>query len=149
MRVHFARMRGAALAHEVEQQLRSLPPCRRPRTPIPGRHATDRARMHQRLDRSGDEAVDEEIVLFDRQLFVAALQVAGAITLDAMAKREVLRASGRANGIGLDEAHAIERRAERRGRKKAAADRVAPQSVERDGHAEMAERAGFEPALGY
>jgi len=60
--------------------------------------------MHEREDASRYEAVVDETVLVDRQARVAALEVAGAIAVDAVAQRQVLGARRRADRVGLDEA---------------------------------------------
>ena len=62
---------------------------------------------------------------------VETLEITGAITGDAMAQREILRARRRPDRVGLDEAERVERALQRRRREEAARDRKAPQVVER------------------
>lgn len=61
------------------------------------------ARMQQRQRLARQETVVEEEGLFDRQLRVMSLQVAGAIIFHAMSENQILRASGRAHWVGLYE----------------------------------------------
>ena len=85
-----ARVHGAALADELEQRL-ALPPS--------GGQYDDAGsrRVHQPLHRRGHEAVVDEDVLLDAERRVAAFEVAGAVALDAVAQRRILRARRRAN----------------------------------------------------
>ncbi len=103
VRIHVARMHLAAVAHELQHRLGALVRRRR-------QQARAFARVHQRRHAAADETVVDEEVLFDRQRRVEPLEVAGAIALDAMAQREVLRACRRADRIGLHEPEALERR---------------------------------------
>ena len=57
------------------------------------------ARMHQGQVLARQETVVDQAVLIDRQARVAAFQIAGAVVLDAVAQRQVLRA---APGRGSD-----------------------------------------------
>src|SRR6266487_6225535 len=132
MVVDLARVHGAALAHELEQELRPLLACRRPGSATFSGNAGVRARMHQCLDGPGDEAVGDEEVLFDVDHRIAAFEVAGTVVLDAMAQREVLRARRRPDWIGLHEAQPVEGALERRGREEAPGDGETPQIGERD-----------------
>jgi hypothetical protein len=72
MRVHLARVHGAALAHEGEQGFSLRPARLRPRS-----HAF--ARVHEIAGGARQEAVVDEEILLDRQRRVAALEVAGAV----------------------------------------------------------------------
>ena len=60
--------------------------------------------MHQRVHLVGDETVVDEEVFVNVERRVTALEVSGAIVLDAVAQRQVLRARRRADRVGLDEA---------------------------------------------
>ena len=77
--------------------------------------------MHQRLERAPHEPVVDEDLLFDRQLGVAAFQIAHPIATHPMTKRQILRPRGGANRIGLDESQAGDGVGER-GRLEQAAD---------------------------
>src|ERR1041385_7649503 len=79
------------------------------------------------------ETIIDEVSLLDRQARVAALQVARAIILDAVRENQILRASGRAHRVGLNEAQARDGSRQRRGFKKAARDRVAAKLLETRG----------------
>ena len=118
--VHLARMHDAALAHELEQRLRA------PLRDDAPRRLPD-ARVHQRLLLARQEAVVDEVVLLDRELRIAPLEVTGAIVLHAMAQRQVLRTRRRADRVGLHEAELVDRAPEGRGREQAARDGVAAQ----------------------
>ncbi len=63
-------------------------------------------RMQQGQGLARQEPVVDEEGLFDRQTRVAALQLAGAIALDALREDQILRASGRPHRVGLDKAQA-------------------------------------------
>src|SRR5690242_16264418 len=76
------------------------------------------------------EAVVDEEIFLDRQARITALEVTRAITGDAMAKREVLRAGRRADRVGLDEAQPRDRLHQRGRTKQGSRDRVAAQVVE-------------------
>ena len=102
MGVNLARMGFAAFAHESQQKLGLFSARRRPEA------AALRARMHQRLDRAGDEAIRDEIILRYVELCVAAFEVAGVVAVHTMAQDEVLRAGRRADGVGLDEAESLQ-----------------------------------------
>src|SRR5258707_14180220 len=99
-------MHRTTLAHELEQELRSLLACRVPRSQ-PG-YACKGTRMHQRLYRSRNETVDDEVILFDVQLRIQAFEVAGTVILDAVSQRQVLSSSGCADRICLDKAHPVQ-----------------------------------------
>ncbi len=100
MLLHLARMHGAALAHEG-QHLGGLALC----LGIPG--LAGLARVHQRQVPAGQKAVVDQAVLVDRQARVAAFQVAGAVVLDAVAQRQVLRPGRRADRVCLHKAQAL------------------------------------------
>ena len=93
--------------------------------------------MQQRQGLAGQETVVDEEGLFDRQARVAALQLAGAIVLNALRQDQILGASGRAHRVGLDEAQARNGPRQAGGLEKAARDRVA---------AKLPESGGFERA---
>ena len=124
LRVHFARVHGAALAHERQHRLGMRAACFGPRF-----HSAPR--VHQRLYGPRKEAVVEKVVFLDRQRRIQAFQVAGAVVAHAMAQGEILRARRCANGIGLHEAEPVQRSLKCGGREKAARDGEATQIVER------------------
>ena len=88
MRIHFARMRRAALTDEIQYRARLLPARGCPRL-------AGRARMHQLVMRARQEAVVDEEVLFQRQAGIPPFQVAGTIAGDAVAQGQVLCACRR------------------------------------------------------
>src|SRR6266567_6545150 len=130
--IDFPRMHRTALAHELEQELRSLLTCRVPGSQ-PG-YACHGTRMHQRLYRSRNETVDDEVILFDVQLHIQAFEVAGAVVLDAMTQRQVLGTSRCADRIGLDKAHPVQGTLQRGGLEETAGNCKPPQAVQRDRH---------------
>ena len=73
----------------------------------------------------------------------ATLQIAGAVVLDAMAQRQVLRACGGADRVGLHETQAHDGALQGRGFEQRAGDCIAPQRVEsRVRHAVIAAQTG-------
>jgi len=95
--VHLARVDNSVYTHEVEHGLRLLPTRLGPRL-------ARGAGMHQRVQRARHEAVVDEEVLLDRQLRIATLEITGTVVDDAVAKNQVLRSRGGADGIRLNEA---------------------------------------------
>jgi hypothetical protein len=101
-------MHYTALANELQQLEFVLVWTGRQWLATSGGNTYVRTRMHQRLQRSGHEAVIDEKVFLDAEGCIAAFEIAGMIILHAMAKDEILRASWGADGIGLDEGHTVE-----------------------------------------
>jgi hypothetical protein len=100
-------------------------------TPRPARPAVQAAaRVHQRLHVAGDETVVDEDVLVDVELLVSPLQIAGAIASDAVAQRQILRARGSPDRIGLHESEDLERPLERRRSEETPRDGVTSNSIE-------------------
>jgi hypothetical protein len=97
VRVGLARVDHAALAHEIQYRIRLAPTRLRSRLPR-------RARVHQRMQAARDEAVVDEEVFLDWELWIAAFEIAGAVVAGAVAEDQVLRACGGADGVGLEEA---------------------------------------------
>src|SRR5262249_10517558 len=93
------------------------------------------ARVHQRMERAGDESVVDEEVFLDAEVVVAALQIAGTIILDPVSQCQVLRARRRTNRVGLHEAQFLERQFERRRGEHRMADGEVPEMVEGNRHA--------------
>ena len=89
--------------------------------------------MQQRQSLARQETVVDEEGLFDRQARVAALQLAGAIVLNAMREDQILGAGGRAHRVGLDKAQARDGPLQAGGLEKAARDRVAAKLLETGG----------------
>lgn len=58
--------------------------------------------MHQFPDAAREVAVGVKVVFFNTQGAVTPVQVARMVVFDSMAKDQVLRPSGRANGIRLN-----------------------------------------------
>src|ERR1035438_71177 len=106
--VDFLRMHDAALAHEIQQEFGSLSARGRPWQAAFGRGAAIGTRMHVRLQSPGHETVVDKEIFVDAELCVATFEIAGAVILDAMTQDQVLSARWSANGIGLDETHAME-----------------------------------------
>jgi len=125
MTIHLAWVNCTSLAHELEEHMGALAAPRRPPRDQP-------ARVHQRFDGARHEAVVDEHIFVNAQRREAPLEVAGAVRLDAMAQRQVLRSRRRANRVGLDEAERIDGALQRGGTKQAAANGEAAQIVEGD-----------------
>ncbi|MGF6525068.1 hypothetical protein ABID77_000345 [Variovorax sp. PvP013] len=123
MPLDLARMHRAPLAHEVQDLDRLAS-----RVVVPGPGGF--ARMHQREVLARQEAVVHQAVLLDREALVAALEIAGAVVLDPVAQRQILRPGGRADRVGLHEAQAPDGRRQRRRLEEGARHRVAAQVVE-------------------
>src|SRR5579872_1891224 len=124
MRVDLPRVHAATLAHELQQPLGA------PALPgRPGPTASGRPRMHQGLERAGDETVVDEEILLDRERRVAPLEIARAIIPHAMAQGQVLCPRRRANRVCLDETLPLERMLQARRRIEAASDGEAPEIV--------------------
>src|SRR5579864_2757902 len=136
MIVHFARMHTAALADELEQTFSLLHPGGRPTASrrifvlLAGLGHGVEPRMHQRMNRARHEAVVDEEVFLDAEFRVAALEIAGAVILDAMAQNQILSAGRRANRIGLDKSELVKRTLQRRRREEALRDGEAAEVVE-------------------
>jgi len=139
MFIYLAWVHGSALAYEIQQKLCPLPLCSGPRQTAFGRDAAIRTRVHQRLQGPGYEAVVDEEVFFDAEFRVAALEVAGAVVLDAMAEHQVLSASGRADRVGLNEGQFMQGAFQRSRREETLGDGEAAQVVESERHAELTE----------
>src|ERR1700727_829046 len=89
--------------------------------------------MHQGHGLARQETVVEEEGLFDCQARVAALQIAGAIVLNALREDQILGTSGRPHRVGLDKAQARNGPRQAGGLEKAALDRVAAKLQETGG----------------
>src|ERR1700693_1861298 len=118
MDVHVARMHRPTFPYELQDQLRAFPTHRGP-WPAPGGGDADiRAGMHQRLQRSGNEAVVDEDIFFNTEFLETAFEIAIAVILDSMAQHQILRPRRRANWVGLHEAQLVERAFQCGGREK-------------------------------
>ncbi len=82
--------------------------CRRPWLTAFRGDAGVRAWVHQRVDGSCHEAVDDEEVLLDAELRVEAFEVAGTVVLHAVAQYQVLCARRGADRVGLHKAQPVE-----------------------------------------
>src|SRR5690349_10315861 len=122
MIVYLARMHGAALAHEFEQEFGLLAACGGPGPPSFRRHAAIGARMHQLLHRPCHKSVVDEEIFLDAELRIAALEIAIAIVSNAMAQHQVLRSRRSAYGIGLHKTQPVERTLQSSGRKETTSD---------------------------
>ena len=83
--------------------------------------------MHQGVVSAGQKAVVDEEILLERELWVQALEIARAITVDAMAQRQILRAGGRTNRIRLDKSQFLYRALQRGGLEQRARNGIAAQ----------------------
>jgi len=122
--VHLARVHGASLANELEDQagpfsLRPGPRC-----------AAADARMHQSVKGAGDEPIVDEEVFLDSEFVVAALEIAGPVIHDAMSQGQILCAGGRSDWIGLHEPKPLDRLFERGRAEQAAVQCVPSKGVE-------------------
>ncbi len=91
--------------------------------------------MHQRVVGAGKKTVIDEKILLERQLRIAALQIARAITVDAVAQRQVLCTSRRPDGIGLDEPQLVDGTHQGGRLEQRARNGVATQMAQGNGHA--------------
>src|SRR5258707_2987833 len=94
MRVNFAWVHGAASADELEHGRRLRGTRRRP-------DGSRRSRVHQLMMYPREISIIHEEVFFQRQLRIAALEVARAIAHHAMAQSQVLSAGRGTDRIGL------------------------------------------------
>src|SRR5262245_51475569 len=119
-------MYGSVCADEVEQGAHLAAAGRTPR------HRST-TRVHQCLQRAGDESIVHEEILMNVEPAVEAFEITCAVIGDAMAQGEILRAGGRTDRIGLHEGQRIEGALKCGGGKEAARDSKSAQLVE--GHA--------------
>ena len=130
VRIDVARVHRPAFTHELKHRVGLLPTRGRPL-------GARRSRVHQRVVLAADEAVVDEEIFFDGQARVAALQVAGAVVGNAVAKGQVLRACGCADRVGLDKAEPAEGARQRRRIEQRAGNGIAAQVGECQRHAAM------------
>jgi hypothetical protein len=91
------------------------------------RHVGVAARMQAVGMLARHHAVDVQEGLVERMVAVGALEVAGAVAVDAVAQDQVLRARGRADRVVLNEAQPRDRLGRRRGAPQRPRDRVTAQ----------------------
>ncbi len=137
MVVDLARVDGAALPYEFQEELGSLTARRRPRLTALRRDTAVRTRMHQRLHRSRQKAIVDEEVLLHAEPDVVSFEVTNPVVLDTMSQYQVLRTRRRTNRVRLYKAQLIEGPFESRRSEEASGNRKAPHVVERDRHAQM------------
>ncbi len=101
VRVHVAWVHLAVCPNEVEQRAH-LPSARR----APWHRSA--ARVHQRLQRAGHEAIVHEDVLVHVESAIEPFEIAGAITDHPVAERQILGARRRTDRIGLYEGQSVE-----------------------------------------
>jgi hypothetical protein len=82
------------------------------------------------LNDSSDEAVVDEDILVDIEIDIVSFEIAGAITGDAVPKRQILRSRRSPDRIRLNESEYLERPRERRWAEQASRDRIAADPVE-------------------
>ena len=99
VRINLSRMHLAAFCDERQHRLRSC---------VARRRRRDRARVHQRLQRSSDEAVIDEDVLFDREGRIHTFEIASPVAANARPKNQILGARRRPDWIGLDESKRVD-----------------------------------------
>src|SRR5262245_3316749 len=87
-------MHRAKLAHHFEDSLFEF------------RHAAEIPRMQKLPTSSRKKTVGVQNILLDIQRGVAPLEITGAIPADSMPQYQILRASGRSNGIRLNKTKA-------------------------------------------
>jgi hypothetical protein len=90
--------------------------------------------VHQRLQRSGHEAVIDEDVFLDAELAIPPFEIAGSVVLHTMTQHQVLSPGRCADRVGLDETQPIESALQRRGRKEALGDGETPQVIDGGRH---------------
>src|SRR5689334_21419570 len=90
--------------------------------------------MHQSLYRSREKTINDKEILFDPELWVQALEIAGMVVLNTMTKYQVLSTSGRTDRIGLNKAESAESAFQCRGFEKTARDCKAAQIIQRNQH---------------
>ena len=129
MRIDLARMNDAARLDESEHGFHLGAGL--------GRFGRHGARMHERMMIARQESVVDEKVFFQPQLRVEAFQIACPVSRHPMAQGQVLRPSGRADGIRLDESQFMNRSLERGRLEQRARNRITAQMVQSDGHATM------------
>jgi len=131
-RVHGAWVHQPVLRHERAQRARA--------TRLGAREGTARfAWMHQRLQSPRYEPIVDEKILLDGQLAVSLLEVEDAVTRHPLTQDQILRASGRADGVGLHEAKPLDRGGQRVGLSERTSNGVVAQVSEgRHGHNKMA-----------
>ncbi len=141
MRLHVPGSRGATLAHELQHVPGTRLHPGAPRPPLS-------ARMEQSKIPAREKTIVDEEGLFDRQARVAALELAGAIALDAIREDQVLRTCGRSHRVGLNEAQARDGPGQAGGLEEAARDCVAAKLLEAGGFARTHARQST-PAEGW
>ena len=92
-----------------------------------GRDTTVRARMHQSLQGLRYEAIVDEKILLDTELWVAAFEIAGTIASHSMSQHQVLSARRRTNRVRLHKAQPIEGTLQSRWLEQTASDCKAPE----------------------
>src|SRR6185437_3904094 len=127
MIVYFARVYGAALAHEFKKELGLFAARCGPGPSSFRRHAAIGARMHQRLQRARHKAVINEEIFLDAKLRITALEIAIAIVGNTMTQHQILRSRRSAYGIGLHETKPVKRALQRGGQEETTSDSVVPQ----------------------
>src|ERR1700722_10668252 len=130
IRVHLARVDGAASANECQYGSRLLRTRRGP-------HRARGAWMHQLVMLPRQVSIVDEEVLFQRQFRIAPLQVARPIPRHAMAQSQVLSAGWGADGICLHESKLVYCTLKGGRLEQRARDRIASQMVQCQRHAGM------------
>ncbi len=134
MRVHLARVHGAACADEFQHRCCLRGTRRRP-------HRSRRSWVHQLMMGPRHISIIHKEVFFQRQFRVAALEVARPIARHTVAQSQVLSAGRSTDRIGLHEPQLVDRPLEGGGLEQRSRDGVTAQMIQRDPHAEMIFRA--------
>ena len=78
--------------------------------PLKLRQLSNPSAMHELPEVSGQKAIRVEKILLKLKRSITPLKLAGSITLNSLAKNQVVGPGGRSNGIGLYKAEPIKRR---------------------------------------
>ena len=127
VRVDAAGVHRTAFADELEDGLRFFLARRRP----PDLRHT---RVHQLMVSARQESIVDEEILLDAKLRIAPFEIARTVIDHAVPQRQVLRASGGADRVGLHEAEFVDRASEGGRLEQGASNGITTQMVERDPH---------------
>jgi hypothetical protein len=130
VRIHLARMHGAASANE-RQHGRCLLGARG------GPYRARRSWVHQAVMRPRQISIVDEKIFLHGQLWIAPFEVADAIARHPVAQRQVLCPGRGTDRICLHESQLLNRTPESRGLEQRACDGITAQMIQRDRHAAM------------
>ena len=101
------------------------------------RQLSNPSAMHELPEVSGQKAIRVEKILLKLKRRVTPLKLAGAITLNTLAKNQVVGPGGRSNGIGLYKAEPIKRCSQSGGATDGMRYRVRPELMYRRLHSRL------------